>query len=672
MSLVILPRQLVVDINGTPRNGARASFYDAGTTDPRPAYPTAADAAARTNPLTQPVVSSSTGLFSAIYINTQDGPYKIIVQNEAVIPVTLYTEDNIAAEPGLTSVNIATSLNSLKRTAAEIAAGVTPADYSYMPRPWLDVKREGCVLDGTTDDYGALSVCVSVAGSTNTTFVIDGPLRIATNITIPANVVLLFVGAGQLVPDVSRTVTVNGVIQAHPNYQIFAGSGSVVLSKVTNAEIWANWFKGSDIGAKINNAYAAITPGPAIIRIAPAQYSYSTQINLINSQSVHLTGPGSNLSTLNNPLPNLIWTGGASSGSALKAPGAIGLEISRLTFTYTNAAYDGNLISLSSTGGASDTSTPHIHHCSITGTDPGGGGVAQLAASLIELNQTARVTINNNSFRYGVTAIKANGAATSNVIAIRDNYFQSNFSSAKILAQGNAWSIESNVFEDSTNLIAALDMAGNLQALRFCGNQCVDGGAGGGTLVDLHSHIAYGVEISGNSFSAASGTAVLLSSNSGESSGINIHGNLVDAMSVGFNLAAGDNISIVGNRANVTTPWTGTGPTRLSIGANDFGATATSGVSVANAGVIPLSRTAVKGSGVIHVYSVEDNKQAIFMLNGAGNSVDEVIDPANLFTAAAGGASSINIYWSAGNTRYELENLRGATRKVIVNSFFGR
>lgn len=56
----------------------------------------------------------------------------------------------LEASQVLSSSVIATTLNSLKRTAAEIAAGVTPTDYSYTAEvPIIDPRRFGMVVGGT-------------------------------------------------------------------------------------------------------------------------------------------------------------------------------------------------------------------------------------------------------------------------------------------------------------------------------------------------------------------------------------------------------------------------------------------------------------------------------------------------------------------------------------------
>lgn len=85
------------------------------------------------------------------------------------------------------------------------------------------------VGDGTTDDYAALNALLTTIGSASATIAITKVFRIATNITIPSNVTLWFLKGGQLKPDSSKTVTINGAVAAGV-WQIFSGSGSIAGS----------------------------------------------------------------------------------------------------------------------------------------------------------------------------------------------------------------------------------------------------------------------------------------------------------------------------------------------------------------------------------------------------------------------------------------------------------
>ncbi len=59
---------------------------------------------------------------------------------------------------------------------------------------------------------------------------------------------------------------------------------------------------------------------------------------------------------------------------------------------------------------------------------------------------------------------------------------------------------------------------------------------------------------------------------------------------------------------------------------------------------------------------------AVFLLQGGSNATIELLDPSTAYSATASTGSSTNIYYSAGNARYELENLSGGT--VAYRLFF--
>ena len=82
-------------------------------------------------------------------------------------------------------------------------------------------------------------------------------------------------------------------------------------------------------------------------------------------------------------------------------------------------------------------------------------------------------------------------------------------------------------------------------------------------------------------------------------------------------------------------------------------AIAGAGVSLATGATTNLGIT---GAGGIIVITSSLGVQAIYSLNGTNNTVNEIADPSNYYTSTAGNANTINIYWSAGNSRYELQN----------------
>lgn len=137
---------------------------------------------------------------------------------------------------------------------------------------------------------------------------------------------------------------------------------------------------------------------------------------------------------------------------------------------------------------------------------------------------------------------------------------------------------------------------------------------------------------------------------------------------------AASTASITGQRIVSAAPLTpNTGPLSPTVlydlATNTFrneihdGVISASSITVAAAGLASLGPT-----GVTSILMISDSigVNAIFMLNGGNNSTYEVSDPAGQFSITAGTASSTNIYWSAGNSRYELQNNTAGTLKYVV------
>lgn len=89
--------------------------------------------------------------------------------------------------------------------------------------------------------------------------------------------------------------------------------------------------------------------------------------------------------------------------------------------------------------------------------------------------------------------------------------------------------------------------------------------------------------------------------------------------------------------------------------------------SVANAGVIALSATAQLDA--IVVIRDDGAKNAIFNIRGGIHATQIISDPTTGYSITAGTANRVNVYWSAVNSRYELENLSGGTLVFSVFAF---
>lgn len=195
MSLVVLPRQMVVTINGVPRVGAKLYVYDAGTSTPRNAYNTSAYSALHPSP----VISPGDGFFPAVYVKTDDGPYKLVVKDAD--DVSIWTEDNIPATE-ITQAIIAQALYPV--SDEETAAGVTPVN---QVEPYKTVHRYGTnTSPGTTNMTAAIGDALNIAevspsaDGTNSAVNLQADIYgITGQIEVPYSVVLNGEGAGRSV-----------------------------------------------------------------------------------------------------------------------------------------------------------------------------------------------------------------------------------------------------------------------------------------------------------------------------------------------------------------------------------------------------------------------------------------------------------------------------------------
>lgn len=150
-TLGVLPWQSPLS-GGDVIPGAKLFCYDSGGTTKRTMYTTSALAVQHSNPL----VADANGRFAAFWVDPSGGEYKLVLASSGDTdpPASpLRTEDNIPAVP-------AAAVPFYDITLAELAAGITPTAYFYVPG---DVRRYGAAGDGTTDDSAAIQRAVDVA-----------------------------------------------------------------------------------------------------------------------------------------------------------------------------------------------------------------------------------------------------------------------------------------------------------------------------------------------------------------------------------------------------------------------------------------------------------------------------------------------------------------------------
>lgn len=163
------------------------------------------------------------------------------------------------------------------------AVFISSAPYVYV---WTGTR---VVLSGT--DFAT-----DAASCLDQTWIIPVSLTVTTNTTIPLSCELSFWASGKLTIDVSKVVTINGMINARPK-QIFAGSGTVDLS--ANAQIaqyevtwWGtNTVPGTtDLASAFNAALTAIGAN-ASLHIPRGTYNLASTVTISN-QRVNIFGDG--------------------------------------------------------------------------------------------------------------------------------------------------------------------------------------------------------------------------------------------------------------------------------------------------------------------------------------------------------------------------------------------
>lgn len=526
-----------------------------------------------------------------------------------------------------------------------------------------------------TSDYDTLANAITAAASS--VLVINTAITVASNLTIASTVKLTFAPEGQLTVNSGVTLTINGFITAAPDQQIFAGTGTLVIAKATNPEVWAHWFVGGDMGLKINAARAAISPG-GTIKLLPGTHTVSTQIDLSSTTGVRLIGSGGNQNASNPPGTVLSWSL-TTAANAIKLDGAASIEIAYLGFQ-TNNTMTGSFIDTATT----DASDVHIHHCAFIG--------GTLTKSCIDLDVALNWTIEECFFRYCEYHVRFEGSSN-NAVNIRKCWFDSTCSVSNIILLGSSISIDSNVFESTVKPI--LTMNGTSNNLGFTNNWAGDAGAVAITLIDLSQYILTGGLIANNflAINHASSICILFKSANNNTRGVRVTGNHFSGTGTAVHLGASEACSVEDNYINCTIPLEGstgsnnTGPVKWSFKRNSISDTPSGtytniGVSLANNAIMPIApnRGAItgglKGAGYVNFYITLDSDGSIqaigqFCLLPNAPSTAEIRDEFTNMANAKGTASSFNVYYDTTDSYsgFKLQNLSGNAVRVIVDSF---
>lgn len=108
--------------------------------------------------------------------------------------------------------------------------------------PWVDVRT-----------YATFSTAIDAIGASEKTLLIPNQQNVETDKTVPANITLKFMQGGTLNISDTKTVTINGHIEAGL-YQIFEGDGSVSFGVGAIREAYPQWWGAKGDGATDDSA----------------------------------------------------------------------------------------------------------------------------------------------------------------------------------------------------------------------------------------------------------------------------------------------------------------------------------------------------------------------------------------------------------------------------------
>lgn len=257
------------------------------------------------------------------------------------------TTTNVTAGSIATLLNAYTTsavLPPLVRSAAEIAAGVTPVNYAYVPGI---VDRYGTnTTPGTTDMTAAINAANSVAaqGGPTITF-LNEVYAVASSLTI--SYPCAFGYGAQIKPAASQTVTINASIAAF-NTQIFnlSNAGALIRGSLGGVNLIPQWWGAVadgnfNTGAGTDNTSAfqatestaaarsnQFNQAPNGIFIPAGIYKQSSQVTV--SDGIHVQGAGPYVTVIYAPTAFAntggLWAvnGGSGVPSSMRDLGVIG------------------------------------------------------------------------------------------------------------------------------------------------------------------------------------------------------------------------------------------------------------------------------------------------------------------------------------------------------------
>lgn len=227
---------------------------------------------------------------------------------------------------------------------------------------------------GAIDVRAAINACLTeaIAQGSRTVLIPEGQHRIASNITFPTNVTLIFEAGAELKADSGVTVTVNSsvIAQRRRIFNVANGTYQGTFGPQARPEVCAEWWGAIGNGASTGDGFGINSAMTAVNAVGGGVVTLGAGVFLVGGQmtarsNVTLRGQGRELTTLqlvNATNQNMIFAGSATTG-----------------FTVEDITFDGNKTN-NTAGAALDLSTatrPTVRRCRFTNT-AGNGIVFQV------------------------------------------------------------------------------------------------------------------------------------------------------------------------------------------------------------------------------------------------------------------------------------------------------